>query len=90
VQVITTSILLDYISVLPPIYLINFSLETFLVFCLSQTARKNKRMMPTYFFTLVILMLSSFALFYFDTHIAMLLQVMVIILWFVVIRGGLP
>lgn len=48
--------------------------------------RKNKRMMPTFFVTLVILMLSSFSLFYFNTHIAMTLQIVVIILWFVVIR----
>ncbi|SFL24995.1 hypothetical protein SAMN03159341_104249 [Paenibacillus sp. 1_12] len=48
--------------------------------------QKNKRMMLTFFFTLIILMLSSFSIFYFHSHIAMLLQVLVVVLWFVVIR----
>jgi hypothetical protein len=48
--------------------------------------RQNKRLVASFFFALMILMLSSFSLFYLHSNIALFLQGLVVMLWFVIIR----
>jgi hypothetical protein len=48
--------------------------------------RQNRRLVTSFFITLLIMMLSSFSLFYFHSNIALLVKGFVILLWFVILR----
>jgi hypothetical protein len=47
---------------------------------------QNRRLVTSFFVTLLIMMLSSFALLYFNTNVALLFKGLVVILWFVILR----